>query len=115
HTPRAGAVATRGKLTRLVPALIFPAVMTKPHRGDAISLAIDDLAFGGEGVGRVNGYVIFVRGGLPGDRLKVRVVEARARFGRAGSALTRRCPMAADAGCCASCRCARDVGRGRRW
>src|SRR5438046_2057076 len=83
HTPRAGAVATRGKLTRLVPALIFPAVMTKPHRGDAISLAIDDLAFGGEGVGRVNGYVIFVRGGLPGDRLKVRVVEARARFGRA--------------------------------
>ena len=56
--------------------------MAKPHRGDAITLAVDDLAFGGEGVGRVDGYVIFVRGGLPGDRLKVRIVEARARYGR---------------------------------
>jgi 23S rRNA (uracil1939-C5)-methyltransferase len=56
--------------------------MAKPHRGDAVTLAIDDLAFGGEGVGRVDGYVIFVRGGLPGDRLKVRIVEARARYGR---------------------------------
>src|SRR5207253_1470492 len=57
-------------------------VVAKPHRGDAITLAVDDLAFGGEGVGRVDGYVIFVRGGLPGDRLRVRIVEARARFGR---------------------------------
>jgi 23S rRNA (uracil1939-C5)-methyltransferase len=56
--------------------------MAKPRRGDAITLAIDDLAFGGEGVGRVDGYVIFVRGGLPGDRLNVRIVEARARYGR---------------------------------
>ena len=56
--------------------------MAKPHRGDAITLAVDDLAFGGEGVGRVDGYVIFVRGGLPGDRLKVRIVDARARYGR---------------------------------
>jgi 23S rRNA (uracil1939-C5)-methyltransferase len=56
--------------------------MSKPHRGDAITLAIDDLAFGGEGVGRVNGYVVFVRGGLPGDRLKVRIIEARGRYGR---------------------------------
>jgi 23S rRNA (uracil1939-C5)-methyltransferase len=46
-------------------------------------MAIDDLAFGGEGVGRVGGYVVFVRGGLPGDRLTVRIVDARARFGRA--------------------------------
>ncbi|HEY3066887.1 MAG TPA: 23S rRNA (uracil(1939)-C(5))-methyltransferase RlmD [Methylomirabilota bacterium] len=57
--------------------------MAKPRRGESLSLTIDDLAFGGEGVGRVNGYVIFVRGGLPGDRLRVRVQEARARYGRA--------------------------------
>lgn len=47
-----------------------------------LTLAIDDLAFGGEGVGRADGYVIFVRGGVPGDRVRVRVVEARARYGR---------------------------------
>lgn len=57
--------------------------MAKPRRGDTVELAVDDLAFGGEGVGRVDGYVLFVRGGLPGDRLRVRVTEARGRFGRA--------------------------------
>lgn len=56
--------------------------MPKPRRGDAIRVSIDDLAFGGEGVGRVGGWVIFVRGGLPGDQLTVRLTEARARYGR---------------------------------
>jgi 23S rRNA (uracil1939-C5)-methyltransferase len=57
--------------------------MAKPRRGDTLALTIDDLAFGGEGVGRVGGYVVFVPGGIPGDRLKVRVTERRARYGRA--------------------------------
>jgi 23S rRNA (uracil1939-C5)-methyltransferase len=57
--------------------------MAKPRRGDRITITVDDLAFGGEGVGRTGGYVVFVRGGLPGDRLVVRMIEARARFGRA--------------------------------
>jgi 23S rRNA (uracil1939-C5)-methyltransferase len=57
--------------------------MTKPRRGDTFELLVDDLAFGGEAVGRVDGYVLFVRGGVPGDRLRVRVTEARGRFGRA--------------------------------
>lgn len=56
--------------------------MAKPRRGDTIELAVDDLAFGGDGVGRADGYVMFVRGGLPGDRLRVRVTEARGRYGR---------------------------------
>ena len=34
-------------------------------------------------VGRVDGYVVFVRGGVPGDRLRVKLYEARSRFGRA--------------------------------
>ena len=58
-------------------------IMAKPKRGDVVELAVDDLAFGGEGVGRADGYVVFVRGGLPGDRLRVRVTEARARYARA--------------------------------
>jgi 23S rRNA (uracil1939-C5)-methyltransferase len=56
--------------------------MAKPRRGDTISVSIDDLAFGGDGVGRTDGCVMFVRGGIPGDRLRVRVTEARVRFGR---------------------------------
>ncbi|MBI1845472.1 MAG: 23S rRNA (uracil(1939)-C(5))-methyltransferase RlmD [Candidatus Rokubacteria bacterium] len=57
--------------------------MAKPRRGDTVELVIDDLAFGGEGVGRASGYVVFVRGGIPGDRVRVRITETRARFGRA--------------------------------
>ena len=56
--------------------------MTRPRRGDSLSLTIDDLAFGGEGVGRVDGYVVFVPGGVPGDRVRVRLEQARARFAR---------------------------------
>jgi 23S rRNA (uracil1939-C5)-methyltransferase len=56
--------------------------VAKPRRGDTLTVSVDDLAFGGEGVGRVNGYVVFVRGGLPGDLLRVRITEARARFAR---------------------------------
>jgi 23S rRNA (uracil1939-C5)-methyltransferase len=56
--------------------------MAKPRRGDRVDVTIDDLAFGGDGVGRLDGYVMFVRGGLPGDRLRVRVTETRARYAR---------------------------------
>jgi 23S rRNA (uracil1939-C5)-methyltransferase len=56
--------------------------MSRPKRGESLFVTIDDLAFGGDGVGRADGYVVFVRGGVPGDRLRVRLTEARSRFGR---------------------------------
>lgn len=56
--------------------------MARPKRGERLSLTIDDLAFGGEGVGRADGYVVFVPGGVPGDRVRVRLDQARSRFGR---------------------------------
>ena len=56
--------------------------MARARRGDTLSVAIDDLAFGGEGVGRVDGYVVFVPGGVPGDTVRVRLIQARSRFGR---------------------------------
>ena len=56
--------------------------MARPKRGERLSLTIDDLAFGGEGVGRADGYVVFVPGGIPGDRVRVRLDQARSRFGR---------------------------------
>ncbi len=56
--------------------------MARARRGDTLSVTIDDLAFGGEGVGRADGYVVFVPGGVPGDIVRVRLIQARARFGR---------------------------------
>jgi 23S rRNA (uracil1939-C5)-methyltransferase len=84
--------------------------MARPKRGEILSLTIDDLAFGGEGVGRADGYVIFVPGGLPGDRLQVRVTQARSRFGRGAiEAVEAASPQRVEAPCpyfgrCGGCR-----------
>jgi 23S rRNA (uracil1939-C5)-methyltransferase len=84
--------------------------MARARRGDVLSVTIDGLAFGGEGVGRVDGYVVFVRGGVPGDRLRVRLVEARVRFGRGViEAIETPSPHRVDAPCpyfgrCGGCR-----------
>ena len=45
--------------------------------GDEVELKIDALAYGGNGVGRLNGFVLFVRRGLPGDVVRARVTKVR--------------------------------------
>ncbi|MGO9487731.1 MAG: 23S rRNA (uracil(1939)-C(5))-methyltransferase RlmD [Solirubrobacteraceae bacterium] len=52
----------------------------RPQRGDELELQIESLAFGGEGVARLgaNGYVVFVAGAIPGDRVRA-VVHKRKR------------------------------------
>ena len=40
-------------------------------------MKIDSLAYGGNGVGRLDGYVLFVRRGLPGDVVRARVTKVR--------------------------------------
>ncbi len=47
------------------------------------TLAIDRLAFGGEGVGRIEGKVVFVPWTVPGDTVRVRIVKEENRFSRA--------------------------------
>jgi 23S rRNA (uracil1939-C5)-methyltransferase len=42
-----------------------------------IELRIDSLAYGGSGVGRLNGFVVFVRRGLPGDTVRARVTKVK--------------------------------------
>ena len=57
-------------------------IMGQARRGDLLTVDVIDLAFGGEGVARAGGYVVFVPGGVPGDRLDVRVTQVRPRFAR---------------------------------
>jgi 23S rRNA (uracil1939-C5)-methyltransferase len=50
---------------------------------ETVELVIDELAAGGDGVGRgPDGRVVFVPFTAPGDRVRVRVTESRARFAR---------------------------------
>lgn len=51
--------------------------------GDKISLAIEDVAFGGEGVGRAEDFVVFVPFVLTGERVEVEITEVKKNFARA--------------------------------
>jgi 23S rRNA (uracil1939-C5)-methyltransferase len=58
--------------------------VTAPVRKDQeLELTIDSLAYGGNGVARLNGFVVFVRRGLPGDRVRARVTKVQRRHAEA--------------------------------
>ena len=61
-------------------------VRTRPRAGEELELEIDSLAQGGRGVARADGYVVFVAGALPGDRVRVRLTKAKRHYGE-GSTL----------------------------
>jgi 23S rRNA (uracil1939-C5)-methyltransferase len=54
-----------------------------PRRGELLEVEVDSLAFGGRGVARAEGFVVFVAGALPGDRVRVEVTKAKKRFAEA--------------------------------
>jgi 23S rRNA (uracil1939-C5)-methyltransferase len=56
---------------------------TRPRQGEELVLEVDSIAQGGRGVARTNGYVVFVSGGLPGDRVRARLTRAKRSFGEA--------------------------------
>jgi 23S rRNA (uracil1939-C5)-methyltransferase len=54
-----------------------------PRRGERLEVEIDSLAFGGRGIARADGFVVFVAGGLPGDRVLAEVTKGKKRFAEA--------------------------------
>src|ERR1700757_3492156 len=55
----------------------------RPARGDELELTIDSLAFGGAGVARRDGYVVFVQGGVPGERVRAVVGKSKRAYAEA--------------------------------
>jgi 23S rRNA (uracil1939-C5)-methyltransferase len=55
----------------------------RPRTGDELELDVDTLAYGGRGVARSNGYVVFVSGALPGDRVRARLTKAKRGYAEA--------------------------------
>ncbi len=56
---------------------------SRPRKGELLEVEIDSLAFGGRGVARVDGYVVFVAGGLPGDLVRAEVTKPKKSFAEA--------------------------------
>src|SRR3954467_11754000 len=55
----------------------------RPKPGAQLELTVDDFAFGGAGVARVEGYVVFVRGAIPGDRVVARITRSKRDYAEA--------------------------------
>ncbi len=55
----------------------------RPRSGDELELTIDALAFGGAGVARLDGYVVFVADAIPGDRVKAVVGKSKRAYAEA--------------------------------
>lgn len=53
------------------------------HPGQRLELDITTVAFGGDGIGRVDNFVVFVPFVLPGERVEVEIVEVKRRFATA--------------------------------
>jgi len=51
--------------------------------GDKINLTIHDLAFGGEGVGRIDEFVVFVPFVITGETVEAEITEVKKNFARA--------------------------------
>ena len=79
-------------------------------KGQELELQVDSLAYGGNGVARLNGFVVFVRRGLPGDRVRARVTKVKRGFAEAVAvAVVEPSELRVDAPCahfpaCGGCR-----------
>jgi 23S rRNA (uracil1939-C5)-methyltransferase len=79
-------------------------------RNDELELTIDSLAYGGNGVARLNGFVVFVRRGLPGDTVRARVTKVKRGWAEAmATEVLTPSPQRVDAPCehfpaCGGCR-----------
>ncbi len=54
------------------------------RKGDIIELLIENMAYGGRGLGRSDGLVVFVQGGIPGDRVSARIYKKKRDYAEAG-------------------------------
>jgi 23S rRNA (uracil1939-C5)-methyltransferase len=80
------------------------------QRDQELELTVESLAYGGNGVARLNGFVVFVRRGLPGDTVKARVTKVQRRHAEAlATDVVVPGPLRVDAPCahypaCGGCR-----------
>ncbi|MGB3093180.1 MAG: 23S rRNA (uracil(1939)-C(5))-methyltransferase RlmD, partial [Candidatus Zixiibacteriota bacterium] len=53
------------------------------RKRDIVELEISDLAYGGTSVAKVNGYVVLIYGGIPGDVVKAEITKKKTNYAEA--------------------------------
>lgn len=61
----------------------IPTEMRRNEAGEIIELELNDLAYGGDAVGRHEGRAVFVPGALPGELVRARLMRERSNYARA--------------------------------
>ena len=55
----------------------------KIRKGHVVELEIEKMAYGGQGIARLDGLVIFVYSSIPGDRVTAQVVKKKRDYAEA--------------------------------
>ena len=51
------------------------------QKNNVVTVTIEDIGVNGEGIGKVDGYTLFVKDGVIGDEVTVKVMKANKNFG----------------------------------
>ena len=80
------------------------------HKNEVVKVKIEDIGVGGEGIGKVDGYTLFIKDAIIGDVVEAKVMKAKKNYGyaRLMNVLTPSkdrveepvCPMARKCGGC---------------
>ncbi|MEK7314893.1 MAG: TRAM domain-containing protein, partial [Candidatus Eisenbacteria bacterium] len=88
-----------------------PLPSVRPYKkGELVELDVADLAFGGKALARIDSFVIFIEGALPGDRVSARITRRKPHYAEAKAEriLTpsplRVAPVCSHVGVCGGCR-----------
>ena len=49
-------------------------------KNDLCEVTITDIGMNGEGIGKYDGYTLFVKDALPGDKAKVKIMKAKKNY-----------------------------------
>ena len=55
------------------------------RRGETFEGEIETLAYGGRGITKPGGYVVFVNGGLPGDKVRAEITKSKRGYAEANT------------------------------
>lgn len=72
-----------GRNARGARAAAKPSYDTPFQKNEEVTVDLVGLTHDGDGVGRANGFTLFVQGGLPGEQARVRVMKLKKQYGYA--------------------------------
>ena len=52
-------------------------------KDDRVTLTIEDIGTGGEGIGKVDGYTLFIKDAIIGDKIEAKIIKAKKSYGYA--------------------------------